>query len=289
MSENEMDAPGMSDLTGKRDSAQGRTEQPVGGPGDRGAGVADESRATQRTVRGRRRDAWTHLRAAFFSSPRAIHVVLLVICLVVGFALVTQVKAQRANPLDRLSEQDLVVLLDELTQREDALRAQKQDLQRQFDDLQSAASSQAAAKAAAEKAAEVEAINAGTVPVVGRGIVVDVQDPDATLQAGQFVMTLGELRNAGAEAISLNGVRLTMRSAFTSDGSGILVDGVAVRAPYRWKVIGESQTIATALEIQGGSAAQMRAKGATVTITESNEVEITEVAQPVSPKWAEVK
>lgn len=80
-------------------------------------------------------------------------------------------------------------------------------------------------------------------------------------------MTLGELRNAGAEAIELNGIRLSTRSSFTGQAGSIAVDGVPISSPYTWKVIGEPQTIATALDIQAGSAAQMRAKGANVAIT----------------------
>jgi len=51
-------------------------------------------------------------------------------------------------------------------------------------------------------------------------------------------------------------------------------------------VIGESQTIATALEIQAGSAAQMRAKGALVSITPSADIEITSLATPRPPQYA---
>ena len=51
---------------------------------------------------------------------------------------------------------------------------------------------------------------------------VSVVDPGANLSPTQFVMTLGELRNAGAEAIDLNGVRLTTRSAFTGQAGAIV-------------------------------------------------------------------
>ena len=115
---------------------------------------------------------------------------------------------------------------------------------------------------------------------------VSVLDPGANLSPTQFVMTLGELRNAGAEAIDLNGVRLTTRSAFTGQAGSIVVDGTPIASPYTWTVIGESQTIATALEIQAGSASQMRAKGATVTITPTDHVTIDSLASPRPPLYA---
>lgn len=102
-------------------------------------------------------------------------------------------------------------------------------------------------------------------------------------------MTLGELRNAGAESIDLNGNRLSTRSAFVSTPEGISVDGSPIASPYEWRVIGAPQTIASALEIQAGSAAQMRARGAEVTISERDDIVIRSLAMPLMPQYASVE
>ncbi len=225
---------------------------------------------------------------AVFAAPRAMHVLLLVICLVLGFALVTQVRAQRSDPLDSLSQDELVVLLSELNAQEDSLRKERSSLQSQVADLENAASEQEAAAEAARKADQQARINAGTVAVHGPGVLMRVSDDADALSATEFVMTLGELRNAGAEAIELNGVRLSTRSAFTSRDGVVSVDGTTISSPYDWRIVGDAQTISTALEIQAGSAAQMRAKGAKVSITESDDLVIESVATVLEPKYAEV-
>ena len=51
-------------------------------------------------------------------------------------------------------------------------------------------------------------------------------------------------------------------------------------------MIGDSQTISTALEIQAGSAAQMRAKGASVTITQIKDLTISSTSTPKVPEFA---
>lgn len=229
---------------------------------------------------------WARAKGAFFAFPRGLHVVMLIIFMILGFALATQVRAQRSDPLEGLSEQDLVTVLDELGTREQNLRARRSELASELDDLQSAASEAEAREQASAKAALQAQIGAGTVAVQGTGVSVSVVDPGNSLSPTQFVMTLGELRNAGAEAIDLNGVRLTTRSAFTGQAGAIVVDGTPVASPYTWTVIGESQTIATALEIQAGSASQMRAKGATVTITPMDHVQIDSLATPRPPQYA---
>lgn len=227
---------------------------------------------------------------AVLAVPRPFHAVLLVICFVLGAALVTQVRAQQTDPLDSLSEEDLVVLLSELQAREDTLRKDKVDLATQLSQLQNSVSQQQAADEAAKRATQQAQINSGVVAVHGQGVVMAVRDDAGALSATQFVMALGELRNAGAEAIALNGVRLTARSSFvTGDGGAVSVDGTTISSPFTWQVIGASDTISTALQIQAGSADQMRAKGATVTITEKPDVVIEAVASAPSPTYAKVE
>ena len=229
---------------------------------------------------------WARARQAFFALPRGLHVVMLVIFMILGFALATQVRAQRSDPLEGLSEQDLVTVLDELGTQEQNLRTRRGELSGELDELRSAADEAQAREQATRKAETQAQIAAGTVAVHGPGVTVAVADPGANLTPTQFVMTLGELRNAGAEAIELNGVRLSTRAAFTGQAGAIVVDGTPITSPYTWKVIGEAQTIATALDIQAGSAAQMRAKGAIVKITPSDDLSITSLATPKPPQFA---
>ena len=76
----------------------------------------------------------------------------------------------------------------------------------------------------------------------------------------------------------------TERSSSTEGSTGCRT--LSITSPYTWKVIGEAQTIATALDIQAGSAAQMRAKGAIVQITPSDDLSITSLATPKPPQFA---
>ena len=173
-------------------------------PAPRGHGVHREAHSGPRL--------WARARQAFFALPRGLHVVMLVIFMIVGFALATQVRAQRSDPLEGLSEQDLVTVLDELGTQEQNLRTRRGELSSELDELRSAADEAQAREQAARKAETQAQIAAGTVPVHGPGVTVSVVDTGANLTSTQFVMTLGELRNAGAEAIELNGVRLSTRS-----------------------------------------------------------------------------
>ena len=94
------------------------------------------------------------------------------------------------------------------------------------------------------------------------------------------------MRNAGAEAIELNGIRLSTRSSFTGQAGSIAVDGIPIESPYTWKVIRGISDNRNSLDIQAGSAAQMRAKGANVAITLSTDITIESIATPRPPQFA---
>ncbi len=224
----------------------------------------------------------------FFAKPRPIHVVMLALFVVLGLALGTQVRLQRSDPLETLSEEELVQLLAQLDDRNQDLRQESRDLEAQLRELDSEASQQEASRVAAENLQSQAQIAAGLLPVEGSGLVVGVADPTHSLTPQVFVTMLAELRNAGAEAISLNGHRLTLRSWFGQDSGALVVDGEQLEAPYTWRVIGEPQTLATALEIPGGAAAQMRAFNAVVTIDQRENVIIDATAEPFEPKWSVV-
>ncbi len=113
-------------------------------------------------------------------------------------------------------------------------------------------------------------------------------EPGATLPPDSvFVTTLAELRNAGAEAVSLNGVRLAGRSWFGNDGDSIVADSQRLAPPFVWQAIGDPHTLSSALEIRGGASAQFRAYGATVSVFESSLIRIDATVQAKDPTWTE--
>ena len=127
-------------------------------------GAATEAEPTKRAgqgapTRAAHREAhsgprlWARARGAFFALPRGLHVVILIIFMILGFALATQVRAQRSDPLEGLSEQDLVTLLDELGTQEQNLRGRRGELSEELANLQSAASEADAREQASAKAA----------------------------------------------------------------------------------------------------------------------------------------
>ncbi|MDO5671907.1 MAG: DUF881 domain-containing protein [Actinomycetaceae bacterium] len=202
------------------------------------------------------------------------------LCVLLGFGLVGQFKHRQADPYAGMRQADLVQLLDQMTQRSQDLERRSYELQDELDALESSASSQEAAAQAAQKRRETAQILAGSVPVRGPGLTLTIDDQDSALTVETMVNVLGEFRNAGAEAMEINGKRLNMSTWF---GGGknkpIEIDSQPVTPPYIWKAIGDSHTMNIALGIPGGALAQLRTAGTVVDVELHEVVEINSIKE----------
>lgn len=209
-----------------------------------------------------------------------------VLCALVGFALVVQVQQQRTDELARLPQDELVRILDEVTQRTGTLEEQATDLRAQRADLVSGSDTQRAAREAATQRAEVQGILAGQLPAEGPGVVLTIREPDRRIPAHALFNVLEELRNAGAEAVQLNDVRLTASSYVVDTETGVQVDGVLLTAPYRWIAIGDPDTIRPALNMPGGALAAIRGETGTTDLQARDRVVVSAVRQLDPPRFA---
>jgi uncharacterized protein YlxW (UPF0749 family) len=104
----------------------------------------------------------------------------------------------------------------------------------------------------------------GTTPVAGPGLAVTMSDspralagdPDAADERVQYVdlqvLTNG-LWESGAEAIAINGHRLTALSAVRFAGEAILVELTPLLGPYRVEAIGDPEAMRTAFARTGAA------------------------------------
>ena len=231
-------------------------------------------------------NAWVVLGRAL--QPRMNRAQLLagVLCAVLGFALVVQVRQASGADLNGMRQADLVRILDEVTNRGDALAAESADLAGERDQLLSGSDRRQAALDALRRSAETQGILTGRLPAQGPGVVVTLTEPDGVIKPVTMLNLLEELRNAGAEAIALNGQRVTASSAFTGTGGNLVLDGVSLTAPYEWTAIGDPDVIGPALQIPGGAMAQVRNNGGRGVVDSKDHVEIDALRIMPDPTYA---
>ncbi len=89
----------------------------------------------------------------------------------------------------------------------------------------------------------------GIQPVVGPGVVVLVDDSESSTATGSRVVdvdlrqAVNGLWQAGAEAIAINGHRLSARTSIRGAGSAITVDYRSLTRPYRIEAIGDTAAL----------------------------------------------
>ncbi|MCK9793572.1 DUF881 domain-containing protein [Isoptericola sp. 4D.3] len=230
---------------------------------------------------------WRRLGAALRPRATRSQVLAGVLCAALGFALVVQVQQSASDQLSSARQEDLVRLLDEVTDRAQQLGDEVAGLETTRDELRSGSGQAQSALELAQQRAESEGILSGRLPAQGPGVEITVEDPAAVLKASQMFNVLEELRNAGAEVVELNDVRLVTSTWFEDEGDAIVVDGTTLSSPYEWTVIGDPETMDRALEIPGGALATVRTAGAEATTTQQDDVSITAVTPPQEPEYAE--
>jgi uncharacterized protein YlxW (UPF0749 family) len=143
---------------------------------------------------------------------------------------------------------DGALLLSSLVEGNASLRQEVAELDSQRDRYRSA-TNQSKLQAMQDELNRLEMFN-GVIEVQGPGVQVTLDGPVAVLDLQDLI---NELRNAGAEALALNGQRLVASSIIEpmTDGN-IAIDGVAVRRPYLFVAIGDPATLETALLRPGG-------------------------------------
>jgi uncharacterized protein YlxW (UPF0749 family) len=98
----------------------------------------------------------------------------------------------------------------------------------------------------------------GKKAAIGKGVTVEI---DGEIEALWFTDLVNELFSAGAEAVSINGIRLTPNNlGFDTIPNGqILFGGEILSPPFVFEAIGDSETIAGSLEQSGGIISRIKA------------------------------
>jgi len=211
-----------------------------------------------------------------------------VLAALLGFALVVQVRSTREDAdLSSARTSDLVRILDDLDERSQRLDAEQRQLERTRDELLGGANQRAAAREATRAQLRTLEVLAGTVAVRGPGVVLVVIDPARVVTAAELLDAVQELRDAGAEAIQVDGVRWVARSYVVDTDKGIAVDGTRIDPPYEILAIGPAATLSSSLAIPGGVVESIRERGANTVVEQREQLLITALNRPVDPQYAQ--
>jgi uncharacterized protein YlxW (UPF0749 family) len=216
---------------------------------------------------------------------RASQLSLSVVAMLIGLLLVGQLRSQaRPTEITSLSAQDLSTLIETLSDRNRELRASLADAREQLREYRVAeAQGQSALDVSTEDLRRIVAFG-GLGSVEGQGIVVSV---DGDLDAIAVNDLVNELRNAGAEAIAVNQIRITARSVCVQAADSLAIDGTDVARAFTIRAVGDPQGLLAALQRPGGIISQLKLfVNATIDISQSEQVILPGTTVDLAPQVA---
>jgi uncharacterized protein YlxW (UPF0749 family) len=200
-------------------------------------------------------------------------------CVAVGLLLVVAYQQQhRSAPAREAARKDLVVRVERLQAAGNALDARAKTLAAEVADLRNA---QLPGNGDELRNLELES---GSLPVTGPGVQIQLDEPaaptstangrpgttpqeqGAVLHDRDIRAVVNKLWAAGAEAVAVNGLRLTATSFIRFAGESVLVDFQPISAPYTIEAVGDRNGLLVAFA-DSGIARQLKTMAAVEGIT----------------------
>lgn len=219
------------------------------------------------------------------------HVVIYIICFLIAFIVTIQVRTVNVSESDILRLKRENELRDEVNQWKDAYNNSSEkiiELNEKINEYQKVSAESNDDVALIKEELDEAKVIAGLTEVNGKGIVVVLDDKkaleDIALDAGFYdsnvflihdidIMTIiNELVLNGAEAISVNGQRITTFTGIRSVGPVIEVNGVKMSAPYEIKAIGNPDILSTNINLRGGKVNELRALKINIDIKKEEQI-----------------
>jgi uncharacterized protein YlxW (UPF0749 family) len=182
---------------------------------------------------------------------------LAIVAFLLGGLIVVQLRSQEAgNGLDQLTPTELTVLVGNLNTRNDQLRVEIATTQAELSALQ--ASDARGDTSVGQLQSDLAKVRAwtGLDPVSGPGVRITVT---GGIDAPSVQALVNELRNAGAEAIAVNDLRVEPNSVVNGPIGGLLLGGTTLGDPFQVSAIGNPETLTGSLTRAGGIVAQLAA------------------------------
>ena len=189
-------------------------------------------------------------------------ILIALMCALLGFAYMSQINNTKST-YETMDESELVRLLNESNTQISNLEQRKTQLNSQLNSLKSAANEQEQARKIAKQNEETSGLISGRLPAKGQGVTIRIGRGSTTkVDASIMFNLIEELRNAGAEVIAINNVRV-------------------ITSTYI------QQELSNAVDIAGGVGAQLQVKyGSNVNVQPSDSIIIDEVREATQNQYA---
>ena len=229
---------------------------------------------------------------------RQIAITLGIMCFLLTIALCVQIRTMNSassTVSQTLADNGLRDEVLRMKERYDSTVSKITNAQRELEKVrQTATQDDADADAKQQELTENNMI-LGYTDVIGDGIEVYLEDSTTTdptidqtyqlIHYDDLQWIINELKNAGAEAIEVNGQRIVNTTAITCEGNIIKINDVRIGSPFTIRAIGSQELLYGALERSGSWIDSIRYGGNTALVTKVYDITISRYSGTISGEY----
>ena len=231
------------------------------------------------------------MKIKFNKANTTMSITILIVCVVLVSVLFVQFKT-----VEQVNETDIENLRDsELSELISTWKTKYEEVNDQLEETISKIYEYKEKIAANEESSELldeELKNSnlllGTTEVIGEGVVIRLEDNDEEhITASNLIELVNELWTAGAEAISINGVRIINTTEIVDVAGYILIKPKQrIVSPYEVKAIGDQTYLTSTLCLKNsGFIDRYQNIGKTVSIEQQRNIKIPAYTDPIEIKY----
>lgn len=216
-----------------------------------------------------------------------------IVCFVLTLVMFMQFKIVNETDItsiETMREEELRTELANWKQKYEETQKQYDEVQKKIDEYKDKKENDIETTTLIHNELEQANILLGKTDLAGQGIEItikEMQDYDySRIKDSDLISIVNALKNAGAEAISINEERIINMSDIVDIGSTFIkINGQRILAPYVIKAIGNKAYLESSLLGNGGAAEQLKKMGHDVQITQNDNVLIKKYKGDINYKY----
>lgn len=229
-------------------------------------------------------------------------IVIGVLAALIGLVLAIQISTSNVTEVGGLipmaKVQGLEQKLKQVSAEKEAVTQELLELQEKMDEIESNSIDEDALLKSMSEDLEKYKMSAGVVDVKGPGIIVTIEDPVAAgdgvddgystimVRYELLLSMVNKMKEAGAEAVSINGNRVVNTTEISLAGNNVNINGTPTAPPYTIKAIGNPDTLEATLNIRYGIVDTMEDYDLRVSIAKQQELEIPRYSGVIKFRYA---
>lgn len=225
----------------------------------------------------------------------AMAIVMFIVCATLVGVMLMQFKTVEETDIteiENMRETELRKTLSEWKTKYEEVEAQLEDTNKKIEEYNEKIEKNEEASELIDKELEESNLAVGKTDVYGEGVIVTVNDGEQEVVAWDLIDLVNELKYAGAEAISINDVRIINTTDIFDlrNYSYITVGQQRIEAPYVIKAIGNQDYLSSILNLKdSGFVDRYKNSGKSVKMETSKNVKILKYNREMSYRNMNIK